>query len=472
MKLRRFTAVALLAAALQCAFAGHWNIQYSGGYSSLYGNTWPDTGGSGGGTAAWGQITATLTWVPDNASDTAPLRIWVLESSHAQANVTTGSSGAADCGLGTTAVTTPWKNGNTTVGTYISSTGKRLLPHKPDNNGVVTTSASPSANGDGGAGVGYSVQVTNKAAILQRPDGGQMVSTDAINYNADTLLNWTGTDAFGHNYDLDGYTTATLNGLYSGPWSQKTYTDPTTGNPFTVDDVTVTWGGSLSGGATFATPNPRNVRTTSYSGKMPDGNDLSTPVGGGASVLKTQTWTYGLKDNQDGSAINLTCKWTAHHIHENLQWLASLTQEKRVATTTWVRLNPGDAPVPLNIAGGATATIKTVYSYNLPDPSNFSLGIYHIDSSEVQSQFGQFTTLTWPAQSVTFAYQDLNATTNIGGAGAYTLVRKYQITHENGTADYYTTLGKQGAANIVFTPASSATSPTYIVCAPGDTLNQ
>lgn len=389
-----------------------------------------------------------------------PTTVWILETSKASTTYPTGKLGAADCGLGTSAVNTTTTltagSGGPAYATCIVSTGTRIQAHTPQG-GAITLTISPSANGDMGCGVFYSAVVTDKSAVFTRPDGGNLVTTDHNSYTADTLLSGSGTDASGHNYDADGLTTASLNGTYSGTWKQKTFTS-SNGAQFVADDTTVKWTGSTTGLSTFAPPTQRDVHNTSYSGQMPDGSGLGT---------KTETWNYAVTDNQDGTSINLNCLWTAHHIHENFKKNKSTTAIEYLTSTniTAICSSSHQTSLPQTFQDTAQPSVfRTKYSIDFtqypPIPSSFKLGINHIDDASVRTAIETPATFTWTWNGPVKLTWDQSQ-----GDGPYTFVRSVKCPIYPATADMYWTTGSLGTANITYAPASEAVG-SYRVAGP------
>lgn len=245
-----------------------------------------------------------------------------------------------------------------------------------------------------------SVAITSKNAALSRPDGGDVTLSYAT-YTGDTLLSWPVDPS---NPSAPGPTSQTLTGTYGGTWTQKTFTNAD-GSTYTGDNTSVTWAGANPfGGITFAPPDPDDVHTTSY----PPSNGFM-PLDSGSLSPQTTKWTYQVKDNGDGTQLNLTWKWICHYAFENVSESTTRTVQANNHVVSAYLDGTDTTSATLNVPA-YTFIATTGFTYtNQNSPSDtsipgFSASGEHVAYQALRSQWGQTTTLTSNASSQTVQF--------------------------------------------------------------------
>lgn len=264
---------------------------------------------TGSGDSAYGEMSGTVTvkvsWVGQTA---APNHVWLKVDSSASWS---GNSGTCSNGQNDAPTSIQPGPGGISAGKHLV---RKTYSGQPIQFEIQLSASfertSPGAFSDQ---VSLSVEPTNRSASLARADGGPFTLTDS-SYVGHTLLSWNGTH---DDVDYDnlpdggpGSTIQHLNGAVMGPWSTKEFINPQTLQPYTAKDLLVNWSGSTQGAISLTPPNPLTVDTTQYYGQMPQFDPQSTSP-------KEETWKYKVKDNQDGSVLDLTWKWIAHYVVEN-----------------------------------------------------------------------------------------------------------------------------------------------------------
>ena len=211
MKTSRLVSLLPCAAVLFClsqpAHAGHWVVTYQCSGSDMgtddrgtpvlvsvdasedpywdqagsvtdtndtYGNIWPDF--YVGWSAANYVITPTLTWTPDNASDTSspPSTVHYLESSVAYGTVENpdyGQTWAADDGT---------QDPAQVEGDELISSGKHLLSYDNSGNNTTITLPTRTLNAAGGQGEDYLYEYSSYLSYSVQPDTREVTVTSSI----------------------------------------------------------------------------------------------------------------------------------------------------------------------------------------------------------------------------------------------------------------------------------------------------
>lgn len=385
-----------------------------------------------------GTVKVRIGWTGQGA---APNHVWLKVDSSASWS---GDSGECSNGQNDAAVLIQPGPGETRAGTHIIRKAYAGQPIVLEVGLSASTSCS-TLNRPYSVITGLVVTVTDRSAILARGDGG-LVALEDDTYTANTLLSWSGVhDGVDYGALPDGgpgITSQTLTGTVSGAWSTKQFTNPQTQQPYTTSDLTIGWGGSTTGTLSLTPPNPLTVLVTTYQGNMPQFDPTGT-------TPKEETWTYKIKDNQDGATLDLKWKWVAHFAHEN--WEATAPDPERPeydvleGGSIWTQNLSSENPSAYGSVQAGSMSVSTMYEGGTPSGiPGFTIRKHHIGIEHIRSAFGRNVTKYYDAQNVELNYNP------IYGAGQYSIRPVAKAPLQRGTITVWNKKGQSGLGAMRF----------------------
>jgi len=402
---------------------------------------------TGSGDSASGELSGTVTvkvsWIGQTA---APNHVWLKVDSSASWS---GDSGTCSNGQNDQATSIQPGPGGISAGKHLIRKNYSGQPIQFD----IQLSASFDKNTPGAFSdqVALAVEPTNRSASLARSDGGPFTLLDGA-YTGHTLLSWSGNHD-GVDYDNlpdggPGPTIQHLNGAVAGTWSQKEFINPQTLQPYTAKDLLVNWSGSTQGAVSFTPPNPLTVDSTQYYGQMPQFDPQGT-------APKEETWKYRVKDNQDGSVLDLTWKWIAHYAHENWSPITLGENEQPeynqiVGPVVWqhyVSPEQPDAYGYAQVSGYLLAT--TLYTGGTPAGiPGFDVHAMHIGIPDIRTVYGKSQTYPYGNPGVPTSFEVHYD--SLDGTGTYSIKPVAKAPLIRGTVTVWNKKGESGVGAMRF----------------------